>query len=307
EYYYDIFLNNNNNSNSNVKANNVCINSINDSICNNKQKKKEETNERCNLKQTIEKRYTFDIEQVQNNLVLLRNDKSYEELLYITMDECNKRIYNEINKIPCLFYNDSSSLDEYPDNQYNYSNNKNMNNMIIYSEGMGKHVPNISINSSSSINSNSNNFFNDNYYTSNNHLLHHKNNYELTNSRHTNIYTSSYTISSSSTLNKSDNNMSNEQNTNLTNYATNMLNHSNGEKLTNAYGTVGISTNDNMSGIIDQASIIQNAKNAKNAKKRLSFEDHKYSHKSVFDREISAHMAKDKKKKKMKNKKRDRK
>ncbi|CRH02812.1 conserved Plasmodium protein, unknown function [Plasmodium relictum] len=56
------------------------------------------------------------IEQIKRNLENLKKKKSYEELLYISMNECNKKIYHEFSKIPDLF-RDISEMSEYSKNE----------------------------------------------------------------------------------------------------------------------------------------------------------------------------------------------
>ncbi|ETW33291.1 hypothetical protein PFTANZ_05990, partial [Plasmodium falciparum Tanzania (2000708)] len=80
------------------------------------------------------------IDYIRKELEKLKSEKSYEELLFISMNECNKKIYNEINKIPELFF-DISEISEYSSNDIiissdinNYSSyplfNKMDNNLL---------------------------------------------------------------------------------------------------------------------------------------------------------------------------------
>ncbi|VEV59307.1 conserved Plasmodium protein, unknown function [Plasmodium vinckei vinckei] len=45
-----------------------------------------------------------NIEEIKKKLKILKNKKSDEEFLFLSMNECNKKIYNELSKIPDLFY-----------------------------------------------------------------------------------------------------------------------------------------------------------------------------------------------------------
>ncbi|SBT50313.1 conserved Plasmodium protein, unknown function [Plasmodium ovale wallikeri] len=81
----------------------------------------------CNRKLvTAVRKNDYDIEKVKNNLEFLKEEKSFEELLFIAMNECNKKIYEQFSKIPDLFF-DISEISEYSKSDYAKSE-------IIYSD-----------------------------------------------------------------------------------------------------------------------------------------------------------------------------
>ncbi|SBS88815.1 hypothetical protein POVCU2_0050630, partial [Plasmodium ovale curtisi] len=77
----------------------------------------------------------YDIEKVKNNLELLKEEKSFEELLFIAMNECNKKIYEQFSKIPDLFF-DISEISEYSKSDYAKSE-------IIYSDNSEQKIKNL--------------------------------------------------------------------------------------------------------------------------------------------------------------------
>ncbi|CRG97022.1 conserved Plasmodium protein, unknown function [Plasmodium gallinaceum] len=97
ENNYDILIYNKKNSNNNIKNkyNNIISQKKLIGSVNNKSK---------------------DIEQIKINLESLKNNKSCEELLYISMNECNKKIYHELSKIPNLFH-DIYEISDYSKNE----------------------------------------------------------------------------------------------------------------------------------------------------------------------------------------------
>ncbi|SOV17033.1 conserved Plasmodium protein, unknown function [Plasmodium sp. gorilla clade G2] len=128
EYTYDIFVSHNKRASSNDNiSNNNNINSYNNNNNNNTNC----SNTGLHLVHTKllpclkkEEHKETQIEYIRKELELLRSKKSYEELLFISMNECNKKIYNEINKIPELFF-DMSEISDYTPNDIIISNDIN--------------------------------------------------------------------------------------------------------------------------------------------------------------------------------------
>ncbi|CAD2114279.1 hypothetical protein YYG_00561 [Plasmodium vinckei petteri] len=68
------------------------------------------------VRQIKKQNQSNNIEEIKKKLKILKNKKSDEEFLFLSMNECNKKIYNELNKIPDLFYG-ISKTNEYTNSE----------------------------------------------------------------------------------------------------------------------------------------------------------------------------------------------
>ncbi|SCN63541.1 conserved Plasmodium protein, unknown function [Plasmodium chabaudi chabaudi] len=68
------------------------------------------------VRQIKKQNQSNNIEEIKKQLKILKNKKSDEEFLFLSMNECNKKIYNELNKIPNLFYG-ISKTNEYTNSE----------------------------------------------------------------------------------------------------------------------------------------------------------------------------------------------
>ncbi|SCO62955.1 conserved Plasmodium protein, unknown function [Plasmodium berghei] len=73
------------------------------------------------VKQIKKQNQSNNIEEIKKKLKILKNKKSDEEFLFLSMNECNKQIYNELNKIPDLFYG-ISKINEHPNSEIGNNN-----------------------------------------------------------------------------------------------------------------------------------------------------------------------------------------
>ncbi|CAD2105612.1 conserved Plasmodium protein, unknown function [Plasmodium vinckei lentum] len=68
------------------------------------------------VRQIKKQNQSNNIEEIKKKLKILKNKKSDEEFLFLSMNECNKKIYNELSKIPDLFYG-MSKTNEYTNSE----------------------------------------------------------------------------------------------------------------------------------------------------------------------------------------------